>query len=940
MIANQFNKHKVRIVLGLLSAALLLLVWVDFTRLWTSPNDENWFTTNVYSLSIAKGFPAKSLNQSSEQQPKGIEVGDLIVSLDHEELKTVADLQRKLDSLSNFQVFDLTIFRPRNGRRLAFKVARQMIPKDFVRPIPPSVYVLHVTDGGASDRAGMQRGDLIIRIDGQGFENAKQADLIMRTTRAGQSVRYDVLRANRLLTLDVTMATFGIPMHLMVIRICGLLFMVFGAFLWLARPNIKAARINGIAFTLMGAGLASLMPDRTSSYFPSSTLTPWVRWALLTLGGAALIHGRYYFPRELPQLLSRGWPRYFPYFLALVLAAVGVWLGHSVFFPIMLVMAGYQLAIIRVFGGTERTSARESQWLNAATWFALTAIAVFTLLPTMRVNYIGHLGIPLLVLPLAYLYVMMRFGLLDLQIRVRKTVQYSAASLGWLLLLVIAFGVLLRFAAHTAWDIPNIHFSARSIEILESPMAAPQRAALEKKLLMLLAVVTAWMLLRFGRWGQRLIDLRFHRSGYDYRRATSELSESLSRKLSLDELTLTIVDKLCELMYLKESAMIVLKEEKWVLSARARGIDESSFAEFLDDGATPLAEALSPFFGEVANDYLPLPVKTHLRGLGITYVVPIRSKNSLLAMLLVGEKLSESPIEQEDLRFIDSTSKQVAMCLENALLYERLADQERWRHELEIARQIQLSSLPQTTPNISGLSISAVSEPAMEVGGDYFDYLPDERRLMVIVGDVSGKGTSAALHMSKLQGVLRSLHTGEDGPAELLSRANPILCQNMDAKSFVTALAVQFDPLYKTCLVARAGHLPLFHFRASNGTVECHAPAGLALAVRDGHLFRSLIQELPVTYEEGDVFVLVSDGVTEAFNEQAQAYGEKRLMQVLASCASASAAEIEQQLMLDVAEFAAERDGRHDDMTVMVIKATPIDVASGSQAARAAIQTA
>jgi serine phosphatase RsbU (regulator of sigma subunit) len=105
------------------------------------------------------------------------------------------------------------------------------------------------------------------------------------------------------------------------------------------------------------------------------------------------------------------------------------------------------------------------------------------------------------------------------------------------------------------------------------------------------------------------------------------------------------------------------------------------------------------------------------------------------------------------------------MAMENAFLYEELAEKERMKHELAIARRIQLASLPQKTPVVKGLEIAGSSLPALEVGGDFFDYLNGSTdHLTVVVGDVSGKGTSAALYMSKVQGILRSLHPREPSP--------------------------------------------------------------------------------------------------------------------------------------------------------------------------------
>ena len=144
---------------------------------------------------------------------------------------------------------------------------------------------------------------------------------------------------------------------------------------------------------------------------------------------------------------------------------------------------------------------------------------------------------------------------------------------------------------------------------------------------------------------------------------------------------------------------------------------------------------------------------------GFRCVVPIRSHDRLVGALLVGEKLAETSLNEEDLSFLSGVAKQSAVSIDNAFLYEEHAEKERMRHELNIARRIQLGSLPSVTPDVPGLDIAGLSVPALEVGGDFYDYLGwNGKEVMVVVGDVSGKGTSAALYMSKVQGILRSLY--------------------------------------------------------------------------------------------------------------------------------------------------------------------------------------
>ena len=165
-------------------------------------------------------------------------------------------------------------------------------------------------------------------------------------------------------------------------------------------------------------------------------------------------------------------------------------------------------------------------------------------------------------------------------------------------------------------------------------------------------------------------------------------------------------------------------------------------------------------------------------------------------------------------------------------LLREQAEKERLEEELRIARQIQMSLLPQGTVGLPGLRIAALCLPAAEVGGDYYDLLPlSDTRMGVLVADVSGKGTSAALYMAELKGLVLSLSRIHDSPARLLAEANRILAANMDPRSFITMTYAVVDTAARTLRYARAGHNPMHPPRGEN---RPH-PRARAAGDRPGH---------------------------------------------------------------------------------------------------------
>ena len=257
-------------------------------------------------------------------------------------------------------------------------------------------------------------------------------------------------------------------------------------------------------------------------------------------------------------------------------------------------------------------------------------------------------------------------------------------------------------------------------------------------------------------------------------------------------------------------------------------------------------------------------------------------------------------------------------------LLREQAEKQRLEEELRIARQIQMSLLPQGAVSHPGLRISALCLPATEVGGDYYDLLPlSESRLAVLVADVSGKGTSAALYMAELKGLVLSLSRIYDSPARLLGEANRILAANMDPRSFVTMTYAVVDTAERTMRYARAGHNPILHLEAATGRTRMLAPAGLGLGIDPGDRFEQILEEAMLPLRSGDVFLFFTDGLTEAMNERSELFGESRLRELMESVDGAGdgtpVAELKERILAEIRRFVGGA-APQDDMTLVILK--------------------
>ncbi|MGH7451171.1 MAG: PP2C family protein-serine/threonine phosphatase, partial [bacterium] len=251
---------------------------------------------------------------------------------------------------------------------------------------------------------------------------------------------------------------------------------------------------------------------------------------------------------------------------------------------------------------------------------------------------------------------------------------------------------------------------------------------------------------------------------------------------------------------------------------------------------------------------------------------------------------------------------------------DRLAERERVKRELEIARQVQLKFLPRGLPAVKGLDIAALCIPANEVGGDYYDFVKlGDHRLGVLVGDVSGKGILAAFYMTLAKGIIKSSIQENLSPAQVLIRANQLFYENVDRGIFVSLVYGVFDLEKRTFTSARAGHNPILLLRRQEHDATLVSPQGFALGLEHGELFRRNIQEQTVVINSGDVFVFYTDGFTEAMNNQKDEFGEVRVIECLANGANGSSHETITNARHAVQRFTGSAP-QHDDMTMVVVR--------------------
>jgi sigma-B regulation protein RsbU (phosphoserine phosphatase) len=272
---------------------------------------------------------------------------------------------------------------------------------------------------------------------------------------------------------------------------------------------------------------------------------------------------------------------------------------------------------------------------------------------------------------------------------------------------------------------------------------------------------------------------------------------------------------------------------------------------------------------------------------------------------------------------------QMTGSIENLL--QTAAEKKRMEEELRIARHIQMSLLPRGPLDMPGLGVTALCVPAREVGGDYYDFFPLGRdRLGVLIADVAGKGTSAALYMAELKGLVLSLSQIYHSPRQLLIEANRILSEHLDSRSFITMTYAVIDVPNGTMTYSRAGHTPLIYLPANtNGSAQVLVPNGMVLGLRiDGaaEMFNNLLEEKQISLHTGDVIVFYTDGITEAMNPASDLFGESRLSRIVEEHGHLESGELRERILREIEAFVGSAD-QHDDMTMILIKITQAESA-------------
>src|SRR5438552_6652407 len=416
----------------------------------------------------------------------------------------------------------------------------------------------------------------------------------------------------------------------------------------------------------------------------------------------------------------------------------------------------------------------------------------------------------------------------------------------------------------------------------------------------------------------------------DKLRMLLDITKTISRSLDLDEVLNVVMDTLDSLIPYDAAGIYLVKcsrplaerdgepDETCVFHTEAvRGYDIADLQELrlkMGEGLIGhVAVSGKPYIArDVRNDPRYINARARTRS---EMVAPIISNEEVIGVFdLESDELDA--YSDGDLEVLMLLASQVAIIIDKVMLHEQLIEKQRLETQLEVARQVQLQLLPPRDPQLEGFDISAYNFPTEEVSGDYYDWVRIyDDQIGMVIADVSGKGVPAALLMAFLRASLRAAtHIGY-APHISMTKVNYLLWESIERNQFVTAFYGILDATNRTLSYSNAGHCPALLMKA-DGTERFEERGGVPLGMfRDSRYY-----EYFETIEPGEVFVLYTDGVTEAMNSSGEDYGSQRLVEAVRQGRELSARDLIHFIQQDVIKWTDGR-GAHDDITFFVVKA-------------------
>ncbi|HEY9854693.1 MAG TPA: SpoIIE family protein phosphatase, partial [Stenomitos sp.] len=744
---------------------------------------------------------------------------------------------------------------------------------------------------------GIKQIDRVIAIDGVPVKDGTTLYREVAARPPGTNIRYTVVRTEGLgsETLDLTVPSqrfnlFDFFGFFFAFWIVGIFHILVGMFVSIVKPGDKTARAH-LLFCIFFATFFLTNFDGISSHvfsmFPHNEA-----FSLIAAFGLNLA---FYVPRPIPFIERHRWIKTANLVLGVAFTAFILWShDHNRIWPFAFMaltaatsVATLAIPVTSIWARFSKTSSEQvKKQATLILWGALVAFVA-----PITINGLAFAGIVLPFGELSYYtffifavvvaYTIVRHRLFDIDVIIKRTVTYTivtvALTAGYF---IVTAGIRSLFGTGSEWT--NV-VATGAVAVTFAPLRDRTKV---------------------------LVDKLFFRTGYDLAQLLTDFGDRARETFDATEL-LRLFVKTIEFALYPQFVAVLLKDQTTgrLVQRESLGLEYGQRLDMSPDH--PVLKGL------LQDQHLSVNTEpVDVDGLSQATVLPLRLKDELVGLVLVGPRKSDLNYTFTDRTLLVSLCQQLALWVKNAQLFTQLASQERLKRELEIAHEVQSGLLRTSLPALDGVEFSATSIPALEVGGDFYDIIPvDEHRIGILIGDVSGKGVPAALLMAMTLVIFRSIAGDNPSSADVMAKANELIYLNRPSKKmFVTAFYAIYDARDRSLTFSNAGNpMPM---EAKGGTTGRLEAKGVSLG-----MFPSIgYEENRGSLKEGEVIVFYSDGAEDAINPTSEQFGEERLAEIVAANVQAPARQMESAI-LDAIRHFSEGSDQFDDITLVTLKA-------------------
>lgn len=784
--------------------------------------------------------------------------------------------------------------------------------------------------GGPAEKAGLLATDTLLSANGVSVSTAAGLQEVIDQTPKGARAIYTVRRRDGLVKLEVPVQrnTSEMVWHWL-LKLAGFLYIFLALLVFIKKPQLKLAQLFLFFASSAGWLLAVGFVDYSHLSRPLYLFFfVWLRFNIFFIMVLALDFVRrllFFSPLRQPSPALTALT-YLPALVGFTLSMLPLvlYLTHvrtAIEWPTgvfwtkirdLLIPLTYAIYLVwfvtemtmRGAKKQEVTSPRQGEWLQWGVGLPMSLYVVFGILIRSFINLplLDWSQFFLLPPPFVFAYLILKERMMDIGVVIKRSAIYailSALLIGTFVLLVLAASELVVFM--TGQESKLAIFAA--------------------------ALITALVGNLYRQKTQDYLDRKFFKDRHNYQKSLLEFSKDLSRLEEVEPLLAKVSCEFAGALHLSNCLPFIYdqKTDAYVMVAPYCLEDQLllkiRYSASTFGLTTLLVQQKRPleFYDLETNSlfaHLPVAEKVALKKTDTALAVPLLVKEKLVGMLLLGNKKSGDYFSPEDLDFFATLSAPLAVAVENARLYKEELEKHEMEKELDVARQIQEKLVSQDLPKFPGIDLSATYVPSKQVSGDIYLIVPmDGHRLVLAVGDVSGKGVPAALLMATVRASLMTMVEEKLPPHQIVSRLNRLVFENTDSRHFVTFFFGLYDSASRKLSYVNAGHNPPVYFSPNGNCRELH----------EGGLFLGMFSENryeagQLILEPGAPIILYTDGVTEAENHSEEQFGVQRLTDLVQAHRQLPAEELSEKILNGLRQFC---DGRElgDDVSLVILKA-------------------